>query len=163
MPSNNKRNREPRTKLPETPLDERPPAPPSGLERGLRWLAAALVGVPRLVRIIVAAFLAIAVTFATFPIMSAISQLATGVTGDINLYLNYVFTQDPALLRVLIGISLVLGLAYYVLGWRYYVGTTGERPSAGLITVGYFFLGVVAVITTAVWLTQGVLALSTPI
>lgn len=163
MPSNNKRNRELRTKLPETPLDERPPAPPSGLERGLRWLAAALVGVPRFVRVLVAAFMAVAVTFATFPIMSAISASYTGVTQDITFYLNYVFTQDPAVVRVLVGVSLVAGLGYYVVGWRYYVGTAGEAPAAGFATLAYFAVGVAAVVITAVWLTQGVVSLSTPV
>jgi hypothetical protein len=163
MPSNDKRNREPRAKLPNTPLDTRPPAPPSGLERGLKWLAKALIGVPRVVRIWVAAFLSIAVTFATFPIMSAISLGITGLTQNLNVYLTYVFTADPAVSRVLVGISLVIGLVYYILGWRFYVGTSGEAPTAGWATLAYFTPGVLAVIITAVWLTQGVLALSTPL
>jgi hypothetical protein len=123
------------------------------------WFAEALVSVPRYFRLAITGFLSIGVTFVTMPIMGWIASALTTVTQDATFYLDYLFTLNPAVLNTLLFISAATGLVYYVVGWRIYVGTVGERPAATTGLIWYFWIGVVAVLVTSAWMIRGVLSL----
>ncbi len=131
-------------------------------KRALLSLADVLLSVPRPFRIMIAAFLAFVATFATFPIINLIVSLITTITRDGTIYLDYLFAPSPLVANLLLFVSAGVGLAFYVVGWRYYVGTAGGRPPATLAVSLYFLIGVLAVAITSIWLIRGVITLSTP-
>lgn len=126
------------------------------------WLAESLVTLPRYGRIALSAFLALAITFSTFPLLTWFFRLIAIVTRNPDIILNYTFTQDQATLNVLLGISMVVGALFYVVGWRIYVGTVGETPEVRMRVVWYFVIGVAAVLITGGWLLAGTLTGGAP-
>ena len=108
-------------------------------------------------------FLSAAVTFASFPLLWLFFFVISRLTGSSTLLMDYIFTPQRGVLNFLVGISLALGGAYYIIGWRVYVGTVGEMPSIERRVVFYFLTGALAVVITAVWLVVGVLVGTAPV
>lgn len=125
-------------------------------------LAEEMVTLPRYVRVLITGFFALAVTFATFPVLTQFFRLVSWATGNPEIILEYIFTQNQTTANVLFGLSFGVGGLFYVIGWRLFVGTVGEDPPAQMRVVWYFLAGGGAVLITAVWLLSGVMAGSTP-
>lgn len=130
--------------------------------KGGEGLVALLVTVPRYVRLLIVMFFTVAVTFATFPIFAFVVALVMGITQDVNVYLSYMFTQDRSLALFYGGLSLVVGLGFYLWAWQTYVGTAGEPLAPSRRVVWVWAVGVLAVLLAANWLLQGALSLSAP-
>lgn len=121
-----------------------------------------MVNLPRYARVLIAGFFALAVTFATFPILTQFFRLISWVTRNPDIILEYTFTTDQLTANVLFALSLGIGGLFYAVGWRIFVGTVGETPPAQLRVVWYLLIGAAAVVITALWLFSGVVAGSTP-
>ncbi len=121
------------------------------------WLVEGLVGLPRLLRIAVTMLLTLAVTLATFPILTLFFRGVAWLTGNPEIVLAYLFTQDMTTLYALLGISVVIGSVFYVIGYRILVGTRGETPPTKIRVLWFFLIGVVAVLISSLWLVRGIL------
>lgn len=105
----------------------------------------AVLRLPRIWRIILAAIFALATTLALSPIVDAI-------------YLRYLFTEGTRIVPSLV--SAGFGLAMYVSGWLLIVGTVGEDPQARFAVLWYFVLGTLAILLTVLWMVQGLTILN---
>ncbi len=121
------------------------------------WLVEGLVGLPRLLRIAVTMLLSLAVTLATFPILTLFFRFVAWLTNNPEIVLAYLFTQDMTTLYALLAISAVVGAVFYVIGYRILVGTRGETPPTRIRVLWYFLVGVVAVLISSFWLVRGIL------
>jgi hypothetical protein len=111
----------------------------------------------------VSVFFAAMLTFATFPLMAAAFSLTTTVTGDGGLYIEYLFTLNRTALNALLAVSAGGGLIFYVLLWRFYVGTAGTNPEPRPRLLWLYLVGISASVLTTIWLARGVISLSTPV
>lgn len=107
----------------------------------LAYLSNRVVQMPRLVRILLSALFALAVTLAFSPLIDYI-------------YDRYFFDIHTLIAPALV--TATFGLVMYMLGWWLMVGTVGERPAARPGVVWYFGIGVLAVIVVAYLLASGV-------
>ncbi len=105
----------------------------------LRWTGAVL-RLPRMVRIILVAVFAIAVTFALSPVIDAV-------------YLRYFFDETTSVLPSLLAAG--AGLVMYVLGWVLVVGTVGETLPERIAVLWYIGLGLLAIVLVTVMLLAG--------
>ncbi len=90
-----------------------------------------IVNLPRLVRIVLSALFALAITLLVTPVVDGI-------------YLNNFFSTDTRVVPSLI--STALGLVYYVVGWRLVIGYVGEKPAARPAVLFYCGIGLAACI-----------------
>lgn len=88
-----------------------------------------VVNLTRLTRIALAAVFALALTLALTPIIDEV-------------YLNYFYDTETRMVPALI--STVLGVAYYLLGWRLIVGYAGETPAPRRSILWYMSFGAAA-------------------
>lgn len=102
---------------------------PSRIESFSARLIQWAIHLPRLTRIVLSAVFALAVTLAITPIVDRI-------------YLESFYNPDTRLVPALI--TTVVGLAYYVYGWRVIIGYVGETPPARREVFWYFVIGTVA-------------------
>jgi hypothetical protein len=93
--------------------------------RLIQWV----IHLPRLTRIVLSAVFALAVTLAITPIVDRI-------------YLDNFYSPDTRIIPALI--TTIIGLAYYVFGWRTIIGYVGETPPARREVFWYFIVGTVA-------------------
>lgn len=96
---------------------------------------------PRLVRIVLIAVFALAVTLALSPLV------------------DYIYSENFFAVETVIVPSLVsaaFGLVMYMAGWWLMVGTVGEKPDARLATIIYLGLGILAVLTVGFLVARGV-------
>lgn len=105
------------------------------------------IALPRIVRVIISAFFAVATTLAISPLIDYI-------------YLQYMFTFETRILPSLVTVT--LGCLMYVIGWRIYVGTVNTIPQARIHVLWYFVIGIVATIIVIVLMIQGVAILNLP-
>jgi hypothetical protein len=91
----------------------------------IQWV----IHLPRLTRIVLSAVFALAVTLAITPIVDRI-------------YLDNFYSPDTRIVPALI--TTVVGLAFYVFGWRTIIGYVGETPPARREVFWYCVVGVVA-------------------
>jgi hypothetical protein len=96
---------------------------------------------PRLIRILLVALFALAVTLALSPLVDLI-------------YDHYFFSMETRIAPALV--TATFGLMMYVLGWWLIVGTVGERPAARAAMVWYFGIGVLAVVVVVYLIATGV-------
>jgi hypothetical protein len=104
-------------------------------------LVAAILNLPRITRIFISLFFALAVTLALSPIVD-------------NIYLTYMFTPETVIAPALL--STVFGLVMYVLGWQLIIGPVGENPPARFIILWYVGVGALAILLVAVWVVNGI-------
>jgi hypothetical protein len=107
------------------------PPPQTRTARLIDWA----IHLPRLTRIVLAGVFALAVTLAITPIVDRI-------------YLDYFYNPDTRLVPALI--STVIGLVYYVFGWRTIIGYVGETPPARREVFWYVIIGTVACVIVIV-------------
>lgn len=106
-----------------------------------------LISFPRIVRVVICAFFAVAITLAISPLIDYI-------------YLQYMFTFETRILPSLVTVA--LGCVMYVIGWRIYVGTVNTIQQARIHVLWYFVIGVVATGIVIVLMIQGVAILNLP-
>jgi hypothetical protein len=105
------------------------------------WLAAKLVRLPRLARVVLAGVMALGVTGAIFPLVDLI-------------YIQYFFTPETGIIPSFI--SSGIGLVFYMAGWYLMVGSSGENQvSSHPALVIYFVIGVAAVCLDIALIIQG--------
>ena len=105
------------------------------------WVQARLIRLPRLVRIMLAAVLALALTGAIFPLVDQV-------------YIQYFFTPETRIVPSYV--SAGLGALVYLVGWLLIVGPTGEnRVSSHPMVVVYLLTGMVALCLDIVLVIQG--------
>ncbi len=90
-----------------------------------------ILRLPRLTRIVLAAVFALALTLAVTPIIDGI-------------YLSRWY--DPSTSELPSLISTVLGVIFYVVGWRLIIGFAGETPATRTATFWYIVIGALACI-----------------
>jgi amino acid transporter len=88
-----------------------------------------VIHLPRLARILMAAAFALAVTLTVTPIIDE---------AYLSLFYDTETRMSPAI------ISTVLGVAYYLLGWRLIIGYAGETPAPRRSILWYFGIGAAA-------------------
>ena len=99
-------------------------------------IARFVLGLPRILRIIIAALFGVATTLALFEVVDKI-------------YIEYFFSQSTRILPALI--SGGFGMAMYVVGWQLIVGIIGEERHAKAATVWYFAVGLFAIFLSGFW------------
>jgi hypothetical protein len=104
-----------------------------------------LLALPRPARLGIVVAFSLALSLAIFPLVDQV-------------YLT--FSQTYSLLPSFV--SMLLGGAMYVVGWRYLVGTAGEPPAPSFIAFVYFIIGILALVVVFALLLQGVVSLNTP-
>lgn len=104
-----------------------------------------ILSLPRLVRIIIAALFALCVTLALSPMIDMI-------------YMELFFNPQTVIAPSLV--SAAFGLAMYVLGWRFLVGTVGEKPEVRLFVLWYIVLGLIAIAVVAILIVRGMTILN---
>lgn len=115
---------------------------PEGTENLPLRMVGWVLGLPRLVRILIAAFFALATTFALREVVDEI-------------YIEYFFSESTRILPSFV--SAGFGLLMYVIGWQLIVGTIGEDRQAKMATVGYFVIGLFALLLVGFWFLRLVL------
>jgi hypothetical protein len=113
------------------------------LLRGVR----SLLGLPRLVRIAIAALFALTVTVALGPIID-------------NIYLQFFFSDATRLLPTLAAAG--VGLVMYVLGWMLLVGTVGEAGSVRWAVIWYLVIGLLSICLIITQVVLGFTIINTP-
>ncbi len=116
-----------------------PPPPPSRVAR----LIERVIALPRIGRITLAAVFALAVTLALTPIIDQI-------------YLSNFFQPDTRVYPAIV--STVLGLAYYLLGWRLIIGFAGETPLPRRSILWYFSVGTAACLLVVILVVIGAIS-----
>ncbi len=111
-----------------------------------------IIGLPRVLRIVLVALLALAVTLALSPMID-------------DLYFRLVFESlyatSPDLARILPSlITASVGLAMYAVGWWLVIGTVGETPQFRLAVLWYVGLGLLALIVVVILVIRGVTLLN---
>ncbi|MBE2271999.1 MAG: hypothetical protein IAE80_27435 [Anaerolinea sp.] len=97
-----------------------------------------IVQLPRIARIVLAGVFALAVTMLISPLVDSV-------------YLRSFYNPDTVMLPSLI--SAVVGVVIYVIGWRVWVGYSGERPRYTRVLLIYVVIGLfVTIFTTALTL-----------
>ncbi len=112
----------------------------------------AIISLPRLVRIMLVALLALMVTLAISPMVDEI-------------YFNTLFTPlydiAPSVARLLPSlITAAVGLTMYALGWWLIIGTVGESPQARLAILWYVGIGILALLVVIILIIRGVTLLN---
>lgn len=102
-----------------------------------RRALSALLNLPRLVRVLIAAFFALTVAL---------------VISLILFYESIFYNRD--LLVLLAIIALAFGLAMYLVGWQLIVGTIGERPPVRPAILWYVGIGLLSIFVIILWLIQ---------
>jgi hypothetical protein len=113
------------------------PYPRAGDEPAWLSLAAQILKLPRLARILIAAIVALITALVASPVVDAI-------------YLRYFYSPDTVIVPSLIAAA--LGLLMYVAGWRLIVGTVGDDSPISRSTLIYMAGGALLVIAAAVWM-----------
>jgi hypothetical protein len=114
-----------------------------------------VVGWPRVARIALTLFLTLAVTFATLPLLTTLFRLVGFFTNNIDIVMAYTFTTGRGQLNALAFVSLLVGVVYYVIGWRVYVGMAGLRPTVRMRVFWFIVFGLAAAVLTGLWLLRG--------
>jgi hypothetical protein len=109
----------------------------------LRWL----LHLPRYVRIIMCAVFAFAITLGLTPIIDYLYLVF--IYQDNTDLERFIHARAPAMIEV------GLGLAMYLIGWVFFVGTRGETPPARPVVLWYFGIGLFAVFLVFLWIIQG--------
>jgi hypothetical protein len=104
-----------------------------------------ILSLPRLARILIAIMFALCVTLALSPLIDLI-------------YTEFFFDPQTVLVPSLVSAS--FGLGMYVLGWRFLIGTVGEKPDARLFVLWYVVLGLMAIAVVAILIVRGVAILN---
>lgn len=105
--------------------------------RSIDWI----LNLPRIVRIMIATAFALCVTLALSPMIDMI-------------YMDFFFSPGTVIMPSLV--SAAFGLGMYVLGWRFLIGTVGEKPQVRLFILWYFALGLMALAVVAILIVRGV-------
>src|SRR5262245_36210004 len=100
-----------------------------------------VLSLPRILRILIAVVFALCVTLALSPMIDMI-------------YMKFFFMPQTVIAPSLV--SSAFGLAMYVLGWRFMIGTVGERPEVRLVVLWYVLLGVMALAVVVILIVRGV-------
>lgn len=100
-----------------------------------------VIQLPRLVRILLAALFALAVTLAFSPLVDLI-------------YDRYFFSANTLIVPALV--TATLGLIMYMVGWWLMVGTIGEQPASRAALAWYLGIGVLAVVVVVYLIASGV-------
>ncbi len=124
-----------------TPKRSQPKAHASPPPTRLARLSSRVGELPRIVRILLVALFALAVTLAVSPLSDLI-------------YDRYFFSMETRIAPALA--TAVIGLVMYLFGWWLMVGTVGERPAARPAVVWYFGVGVLAVVIVGYLVVSGV-------
>ncbi len=111
--------------------------PRSGSEPAWQTLAAQMLALPRLARILIAAIVALVTVLVASPVVDAI-------------YLRYFYTPDTVIVPSLVAAG--LGLLMYLVGWRLIVGTVGANSPISRGVLVYMVSGVLLTIAAAVWM-----------
>jgi hypothetical protein len=111
------------------------------IDRVIDWI----LSLPRLVRILIAIVFALCVTLALSPLVDLI-------------YSEFFFNPQTIIIPSLVSAS--FGLAMYVMGWRFLVGTVGEKPQARLFVLWYIVLGLMAIVVVTILIVRGVTILN---
>jgi len=107
-------------------------------QRGfLRKVVDSILLLPRVLRILIAAVIALLTILAVSPIVDEI-------------YLSHFYSPNTRLLPALVTVS--LGLAMYIAGWKLIVGTVGETLEGQRAVVIYFAAGLVSLALVSNWL-----------
>lgn len=114
----------------------------------LHSLTEQLVELPRLTRMIIVGFFALMVVFLLFPLVD-------------HIYIRFFFTVETVMVPALV--SMVFGSAFYIIGWRVYVGTVGTIPQAEKWVLWYFVIGVIVTILVVGLFVYGVFILNLPV
>ena len=96
---------------------------------------------PRLVRILIVALFALAVTLALSPLVDY-------------LYDRFFFSMETRMVPSLVSAS--FGLLMYLVGWMLMVGTVGEEPEARVALLWYIGTGVAAMLVVGILVVRGV-------
>lgn len=102
-----------------------------------------VVHLPRLTRITLAALFALAVTLAITPVIDRI-------------YVDNFYNVDTRMFPAVA--STVLGLAYYLLGWRLIIGFVGETPPPRRAILWYFSVGAAACVVVLILVVVGAIS-----
>jgi len=111
------------------------------INRVIDWI----LSLPRLARILIAVLFALCVTLALSPMIDMI-------------YMDYFFNPQTVIIPSLV--SSAFGLGMYILGWRFLVGTVGEKPEIRLFVLWYIALGLMAVAVVVILIVRGVTILN---
>ncbi len=111
------------------------------INRVIDWI----LSLPRIIRIVIAIVFALCVTLALSPMIDMI-------------YMESFFNPETVIVPSLV--SAAFGLAMYVLGWRFLIGTVGEKPQARLFVLWYIALGLMAFAVVAILVVRGVTILN---
>jgi hypothetical protein len=104
-------------------------------------LVAAILSVPRLLRMFLVGLFALAVTLSLSPLVDLI-------------YTQYFFSMNTVIVPSLV--SAGFGLIMYVLGWWLIVGTVGDQPIARIALLWYCGTGLLALVVVIVLIVRGV-------
>ena len=111
-----------------------------------------IIGLPRLVRIILVAVLALAVTLALSPMIDDVY---------FRLAFDPLYAAAPTVARILPSlITASVGLAMYAVGWWLVIGTVGETPQHRIAVLWYVGLGLLALIVVVILVIRGVTLLN---
>lgn len=121
-------------------MSQTPPPPSSALSRAINRVVTRACGLPRLGRILIASLFALAVTLAVRPVIDLI-------------YLDNFYTPDTV--GVPAWIATAVGFGMYAVGWRVYVGLTGETPQPGRAPALFLAVGAAALIVVIVLSVHG--------
>ncbi|MBC7871289.1 MAG: hypothetical protein H7Y09_10660 [Chitinophagaceae bacterium] len=111
-------------------------------------LAERVLALPRLMRILIAAVFALAVTLDILVVFYVIDKSLIN-SGPIE--------------YVPVTIATVFGLVMYVAGWQIIVGTIGMPRTAGRVVLWYLVAGTLAVLVALMWFFQTRTIINTPI
>ncbi|MBZ0290717.1 MAG: hypothetical protein K8I30_24035 [Anaerolineae bacterium] len=111
-----------------------------------RWIER-MLHLPRFVRVVLCAVLALAVTLALSPLIDEI-------------YLRFFFSSQTVIVPALI--SAAFGLLMYMLGWWLVIGTVGEMPPIRMGVLWYIVVGLLAVSVVVILVFRGVTLLNLP-
>jgi len=103
-------------------------------------LSIRLINLPRITRILIAAFFALMVTLAIFPVVDWV-------------YLQYFYNPSSNTLASIV--SAIFGAVMYGAGYLLIVGTIGEKPPARKAVLWYVVIGLIALIIVILLLLQG--------
>lgn len=124
----------------KTPAERvQPPLPPAR-EPIVTRLVRGLLKLPRLVRIVLVAVFALAVTFALSPVIDAV-------------YIRYFFDESTRILPSLAAAA--AGLVMYALGWVVLIGTVGESPPERSLVLWYSLLVLLVLVLVIVMIAAG--------
>lgn len=134
-----------------TPLPK-PPSPTKPYVEPTQALVNRLLELPRYVRLLITALIALTITMAVFPQIDAI-YLRLNTEIDPNNMFERLFPSF---------ITAGIGMVIYLIGWRYYVGAPGQTPPARAAVLWYFGVGIVAAVIVVALTVQGIQILSEP-